>query len=314
VRREAVLSSKIEGTQASISDVFLFEASEERLARGDVREVTNYVAALDLGIELLDKLPLSVRLINQVHERLLLGVRGDDKLPGRLRPWPVWIGDPGTPIEESRYIPPPADRVAELFSDWEKFVNDDTEMPPLIQCALMHYQFEAIHPYMDGNGRVGRLLITLFLYAKSVLPKPLLYLSAFFEKNRQAYYDELFRVSLTGEFETWIRFFLKGAAEQAMDALGRSRRVRDLQDELKSNLQRERASANALRLLDRLFVNPFVTVPAASRALEVTYAGARGILERLEAIGMVEPIGETWPRMYVARRILEAIEAPVVSE
>jgi Fic family protein len=311
VRREAVLSSKIEGTQASISDLFMFEASKERVERGDVREVTNYVHALELGIALLDELPLSTRLVNQVHERLLTGVRGEDKMPGKLRPWPVWIGNAGTPIEESRYIPPPAERVQDLLADWERFVNSDLQMPPLVQCALMHYQFEAIHPYMDGNGRIGRLLIVLFLCAKDILPKPLLYLSAYFDKNRDDYYDELFRVSLTGEFEPWLQFFLKGTHEQAWDALVRSRRVRDLLEQYKEALQQKKASANALRLLDHLFVNPFVTVPVAQDVLQVTYAGARGVLQRLEDAGILSPVADTWPKMFIARDILHAIEAPV---
>lgn len=314
IRREAVLSSKIEGTQASIADVFMFEASRERLEKGDVREVTNYVSALELGISLLEKLPLSARLTNQVHDALLSGVRGEDKMPGRLRPWPVWIGDAGTPIEESRYIPPPADRLPDLFADWERFVNAELEMPPLVQCALMHYQFEAIHPYMDGNGRIGRLLITLFLCAKGILPKPLLYLSAYFEKNRPAYYDQLFNVSLTGDFEPWVIFFLRGAAEQAWDALLRSRRVRDLQEQFKERLQQGRASANAMMLLDHLFINPYITVPVAQRVLGVTYAGARGVLRRLENARIVSPVESVWPKMYVAKEILRAIDAPVSSK
>ena len=311
IRREAVLSSKIEGTQASLSDLFMFEASRERLERGDVREVTNYVRALEYGITLLESLPLSTRFVNEIHEHLLTGVRGEDKMPGQLRPWPVWIGNAGTPIEDSRYIPPPAIHIPNLLADWESFVNEDLEMPPLVQCALMHYQFEAIHPYMDGNGRIGRLLITLFLCAKGVVPKPLLYLSAYFEKNRDVYYDQLFRVSLTGEFEPWIRFFLQGAEEQASDALVRSRRVRDLQERYKEALQQERASANALRLLDHLFVNPYVTAPIAQTVLDLTYAGARGVLQRLEGAGILSALDLTWPKMYVAREILKAIEAPV---
>lgn len=314
VHREAVLSSKIEGTQASISDVFLFEASGKRFETGDVREVANYVGALELGMELLEGLPLSTRLVNRVHERLLLGVRGEEKMPGKLRPWPVWIGDRGTPIQDSRYIPPPADKIPDLLTDWEKFVNEDLEMPALVQCALMHYQFEAIHPYLDGNGRIGRLLITLFLCAKKVLPKPLLYLSAYFDNRRQEYYDNLYLVSSTGDFERWLRFFLEGVAEQAWDALVRSRRVRDLQERYRELLQKERASANAMRLLDHLFTNPFVSAPIARRVLDVTYAGARGIVERLESLGILEPVSGAWPRLYVARELLRVIEAPIASE
>ena len=231
VRREAVLSSRIEGTQASISDLFRYEASGSRRPSGDVSEVANYVQALDHGLDLLEELPISVRLINQVHSVLMSGVRGGEKRPGELRDEQVWIGAPDAPIEEARYIPPPGNLVRDLLFDWERFVNESGALPPLFQCAMMHYQFEAIHPYLDGNGRIGRLLITLFLCAKKILPTPLLYLSAYFERDRNAYYDQLFRLSATGDWEAWVVYFLRGVAEQARDALLRVRRVRDLQDQ-----------------------------------------------------------------------------------
>ena len=215
MRREAVVSSRIKGTQASISDVFLFEASGERRPRGDVVEVLNYVRALERGIQLLDELPITVRLVNEVHSVLMGGVRGQEKRPGELRADQVWIGPPGTPVEEARYIPPPAALVRDQLEEWEHFVNDPTELPPLLQCGLMHYQFEAIHPYLDSNGRIGRLLIVLFLCSKGILPSPLLYLSAYFERTREEYYDQLFRVSATGDWESWLHYFLTGVLEQA---------------------------------------------------------------------------------------------------
>jgi Fic family protein len=315
VNREAVLSSKIEGTQASVSDVYLFEASGGRREGGDVREVANYIRALELGVASLEKLPLSVRMANEVHARLLQGVRGEDKMPGQLRTRQVWIGDRTTPIQESRFIPPPASFVRDLLYDWEQFVNADLEMPPLVQCALMHYQFEAIHPYLDGNGRIGRLLITLFLCAKDVLPTPLLYLSAYFERDGgDEYRDELLKVSCTGDWEGWIRYFLRGVAEQARDALVRSRRVRQLQERYRDRLQEQRASGNVFRLLDELFFNPFMTAPRARQRLGLTYAGARGVLNRLTNIGIVEYVSGAWPRLYVARELLTVIEAPVAAE
>ena len=314
LRREAVLSSKIEGTQTSISDLFLFEASGARRDRlGDAREVANYVHALEHGLSQLERLPLSVRLANEIHERLLEGVRGKDKTPGELRTRQVWIGSEGTSIEEARFVPPPADYVRDLLTDWEAFLNEDVQMPPLVQCALMHYQFEAIHPYFDGNGRIGRLLIALFLCAKRVLPTPLLYLSAYFERRRDDYYDHLFAVSQTGRWEEWLRFFLDGVAEQAQDALVRSRRVRQLQDRYRELLQHKRESGNAFRLLDELFANPFLTAPLASHVLSVTSAGARGILERLVEAGVLEEVSGTWPKFYVARELLHVIEQPVAS-
>ena len=197
VRREAVLSSRIEGTQASIYDLFRYEASSGRRPNGDVQEVANYVEALEKGLELLEGLPISLRLINQLHEVLMRGVRGGESRPGELRDEQVWIGT-RTPSREARYIPPPADQLRDLLLDWELFVNEPGSLPALFQCAMMHYQFEAIHPYRDGNGRIGRLLIPLFLYERDVLPKPLLYLSAYFERDRNVYYDQLLNVSVTG--------------------------------------------------------------------------------------------------------------------
>ena len=314
VRREAVLSSRIEGTQASISDLFRFEASGARRPRGDVEEVANYVQALDYGMELLEELPISVRLINRVHSVLMKGVRGGEARPGELRDEQVWIGPPGTPIQEARYIPPPADRIRDLLYDWEQFVNESDTLPALFRCAMMHYQFEAIHPYRDGNGRVGRLLITLFLCARGVLPKPLLYLSAYFERDRNAYYDQLFRLSATGDWETWIIYFLRGVAQQARDALLRVRRVRALQEQMRQILLERRESANALRLLDEIFAMPILTVADAARLLGVTPAGARRILERLAQAGILDELGDEWPRLYIATELLELIEAPTVSE
>lgn len=312
--REAVLSSRIEGTQASISDVFLFEVSGARRdRRGDTGEVVNYIRALEYGLSRLEELPVCVRLANEMHAILLKGVRGKEKTPGTLRSKQVWIGSEGTTIEEARFIPPPANLIRDLLTDWERFLNEDLEIPPLIRCALMHYQFEAIHPYLDGNGRIGRLLITLLLCAERVLSTPLLYLSAYFEHNRQAYYDELYNVSATGQWEPWLRFFLDGVAEQAQDALLRSRRIRQLQEQYRDLLQQKRASGNALRLLDELFASPVITVPVASRTLGVTPAGARLILERLAEAGIVEVLPDRWPRFYVARELLATIEAPVAT-
>ena len=315
VRREAVLSSRIEGTQASIYDLYRYEASGSRRPEGDVEEVANYVSALDRGLSLLDELPISVRLINQVHSVLMRGVRGGERRPGELRDEQVWIGPSGAPIEEASYIPPPPDLIRDLLFDWERFVNNGDTLPPLLQCAMMHYQFEAIHPYLDGNGRIGRLLITLFLRAKKILPTPLLYLSAYFERDRSAYYEQLFRLSATGDWETWIIYFLEGVAEQARDALTRVSRVRKLQERKRQTLLERHESANALRLLDELFARPVMAVAEAARVLDVTRAGARRILERLVQAGIVvEGIGSKWPKLYIATDLLYVIEAPTASD
>ena len=310
VRREAVLSSRIEGTQASISDLFRFEVSRGRRLNADVEEVANYVQALNHGLDLLEELPISVRLINQVHSVLMSGVRGGERRPGELRDEQVWIGPSGTPIEEASYVPPPPGQVRDLLFDWERFVNESDTIPALFQCAMMHYQFEAIHPYLDGNGRIGRLLITLFLCARGILPKPLLYLSAYFERDRNAYYDQLFRVSATGDWETWIVYFLRGVEQQARDARVRVRRVRDLQEQKRQVLLERRETANALLLLDEIFARPIITAVEAATLIGVTATGARRILERLVQAGVLEELGDEWPRLYIATELLELIEAP----
>jgi Fic family protein len=311
-RREAVLSSKIEGTQASLSDLFLFEMSS-RHAVSDVREVVNYVRALEEGVTLLNKLPICLRLANSIHSILLEGVRGEERRPGELRTDQNWIGARGTPIEEARYVPPPAPLVPELLLDWENFVNEEVPLPPLIQCALMHYQFEAIHPYFDGNGRIGRLLIVLFLRAKQVLPTPLLYLSAYFERHRQGYYDQLFQVSAHGSWDEWVKFFLDGVTEQANDALLRVRKIRALQEKYREELQKERVSGNVLRLLDALFERPYISAPWAAKSLGVTYAAASGIIRKLENVGIIKLRPGHWPALYVAEELLRSIEAPTIS-
>ena len=306
MRREAVLSSRIEGTQASLSDLFIYEASGVR--RRDVVEVVNYVLALEQGITLLEDLPISVRLINKLHERLLEGVRGEEKGPGVFRTEQVWIGSEGTAIGDSRFIPPPASMVRDLMFDWEKFVNEPTDMPPLVQCALMHYQFEAIHPFLDGNGRIGRLLITLFLRAKEILPTPLLYLSGYFERDRNLYYNHLFDLSATGDWEGWLRYFLRGTTEQARDALRRVRRMRELQDEYRRALQERKESGNALRLVEELFASPVMTTARTAKTVGVTQAGARGILERLVRYGIVQELEGMWPKHFVATELLNIVQ------
>src|SRR5581483_4915237 len=196
LRREAILSSRIEGTVASATEVLKLEAFQERsTASAEAREVLNYVHALEEGLRLLESLPISTRMLTQLHARLMGGVRGRDKRPGELRQQQVWIVPEGARIEDARFTPPPAEMVPDLLKDWEIYVNSDDQVPPLIQCALMHYRFEAIHPFLDGNGRIGRLLIILFLCSKRVLSQPLLYLSAYFERNRTQYYDHLFGIS-----------------------------------------------------------------------------------------------------------------------
>ena len=311
LRREAVLSSRIEGTQASISDLFLYEAAHR--PRGDVLEVANYVRALEEGLSMLESLPICLRLFNNLHAVLLAGVRGEENRPGEIRTRQVWLGSEGTPMEAARFIPPPARLVVEAMGDLERFANEQLEMPPLVQCAVLHYQFEAIHPYLDGNGRVGRLLIALFLAAKRVSPTPLLYLSAYFERDRHQYYDQLFQLSATGDWGAWLGYFLSGVSEQAEDALARARQLRELQDRYRGILQERRESGNTLRLADALFAHPYMTAPLATRVLDVSNPGARRILDRLIEAKMLRLIEGSWPRLYVAQELLDIIEAASAS-
>ena len=308
IRREALLSSRIEGTVCSLSDVFSFEASYGRAPTEDVREVINYVSAMEVGLTLLKDLPISLRFVNEVHGELMTGVRGQGKRPGQFRSEQVWIGAPSTSIREARFVPPPPDRLMDLFEDWEKFANETLEMPPLVKCALMHYQIEAIHPYEDGNGRIGRLMIVLFLIASRILSAPLLYLSAYFERHRQRYYDELFNVSATGDWERWLRYFLAGVLQESEDVLARVRGLRDIQDRHRRAIQSGRGSSSALHLLEEFFANPFMTVRGASLVLDMSVAGARRVLNRLVEAGLLRVDDSEWPPLYVADDVLNALQ------
>jgi Fic family protein len=228
VRREAVQSSKIEGTQATLGELLAAEAGAivER-SPDDLREVGNYVVALEHGISLLKKLPLSVRIVRELHAKLMQGVRGQNATPGVFRKIQNWIGRPGSTPATATFIPPPPGEVEPCLAAWERFLNE-SDLPPLAVIALAHYQFEAIHPFLDGNGRVGRLLITLFLIERKILPTPLLYLSAFFEATRRDYYDGLRGVSEEGAWEDWLEYFLQGVARTSEDALSRAARINDL--------------------------------------------------------------------------------------
>ena len=307
MRREAVLSSRIEGTQASLSDVFMYEASGVK--RRDVVEVINYIRALEAGFSDLAAIPISLRLMNKLHARLLEGARGKDKSPGALREEQVWIGNEGTEIGDARFVPPPSYMVRDLVLDWERFANEDpTTVPPLIQCAMLHYQFEAIHPYLDGNGRLGRLMIGLFLYAKGILRTPLLYLSAYFERDRALYYDQLYRLSLTGDWQTWLRYFLDGVIMQSKDALDRVRKIQLLEEGYRQRLMAAQETANAFKLVNELFAAPVVTAPGAAQLLGLTHPGANRLIGRLVSLGILRQAGETWPRVFVAFELLELLD------
>lgn len=310
VAREAVLSSRIEGTQATLGELLAAEAGAAvDRSPEDLREVGNYVTALEHGIERLKTLPLSLRLLREIHGKLMKGVRGDHATPGEFRRSQNWIGRPGSTLMTASYVPPPPDELMDCLGALEKFLHERS-LPPLAQIALAHYQFEAIHPFLDGNGRAGRLLITLFLVERGILPTPLLYLSAFFEATRREYYDGLRGVSERGEWEAWLEYFLNGVARQSEDALSRAQRInRQLMD-----WRRETAGASSripTLLLDALAANPFLTITKASRDLGVAFTTVQRAMERLERQGVVKEISEAKrDRVYCAKALLDILEEP----
>ena len=315
IRREAVLSSRIEGTRASLSDLLYFEAAEEEPPSApDVQEVRNYVRAMEYGLKRLEKLPLSLRLVREIHAQLMEGVRGAERRPGEFRQVQNWIGPPGCSLAEATFVPPPVSEMEAALGEWEKFLHDAKDMPPLVQCALMHYQFEAIHPFVDGNGRVGRLLITFFLCERGHLPQPLLYLSAFFEQHRAEYYGRLLGVSRFGDWMGWIKFFLQGIATQASAAADDSRRIIALQRRYRELLQQRKASPTAIATMEELFLNPYVTATRLSKRLKVSFPAVQSTIDWLVKAGVLREItGRQRNRIYCSEELLRAIEGKPAS-
>lgn len=312
LRREAVLSSRIEGTQADIAALYAYEARQLALpglqphpSDADVREVYNYVRALEYGLDRLKTLPVSLRLLRELHARLMEGVRGEEATPGEFRRSQNWIGPPGCTLNEAVFVPPPVEHMREALDSFEKYLRADDDYPPLIRLAFIHYQFEAIHPFLDGNGRIGRLLLSLLLVHWNLLPLPLLYLSAFFEKHREAYYDLLLTVSEVGAWKEWMLFFLRGVAEQARDAIARAKRLQDLQMQWHEELTKVRASSLLLRLVNLLFETPTLTIPQAQRLLGVTYRSAQLNINKLVEAGILTPLDErSYGKTFVASDVI----------
>lgn len=291
VHREAVLSSQIEGTQASLIDVLAFEAGAEGEFPVDVGEVVNYVGAMNYGLTRLSELPLSLNLIREIHRELMRGVRGQNRDPGQFRRTQNWIGPERSTLVTATYVPPPPQLLMEHLSNLESFMYDDT-YPSLLRAGLAHAQFETIHPFLDGNGRVGRLLITFMLCQQRVLSRPLLYPSYFFKHNRAEYYDRLQAVRLQGRWEEWLDFFLRGVIETSEEAWQTARAILDLMQGHRQVLQERRASLATLRAHELLWRYPIVTVAFLRRELALTFAGANGVVERLEELGiLVEQTG-----------------------
>ena len=312
IRKEAVLSSQIEGTRTTFKELLSYEAGQLSMFRDadDLREVHNYVHALDVGLARLETLPMSVRLIREIHAILLRGVRGEWMTPGELRRSQNWIGRPGATLDEARYVPPPPDEMQDCLSDLEKFIHEDSELPPLLRIGMIHYQFEAIHPFLDGNGRVGRLMVTFLLVAWSLLSQPLLNLSNFIEINRQEYYDRLLAVSQKGEWEAWLLFFLDGVQSQAEDASRRIVRLEELRAAYRKQFATSRSRKALSLLVDYLIGSPITSISQAQENLKIgSFQMIQRNIEKLEALGMIREVtGNKRNRVYYADEILKILE------
>ncbi len=309
VRKEAVLSSQIEGTQSSLSDLLLFEIEGVAgVPLDDVQEVSNYVAAMKHGLKRLEQLPLSIRLLKEIHGVLLSKGRGSEREPGELRRSQNWVGGtrPGTAV----FVPPPADQVLECLGALEKFLHDDpVKAPLLIKAALAHVQFETIHPFLDGNGRLGRLLITFIFCAEGALREPLLYLSLYFKQHRQQYYDLLQTVRLTGDWEAWLRFFLAGVEDTANQAAQTARALMKLAAADEQRIQTiGKPAGSALRVHRLLQRQPILSIGAASKELKLTIPTVTASLAHLGRLGIVREVtGRKYGRLYTYDRYLNIL-------
>lgn len=307
--REAVSSLAIEGTQTSLSEVLSAEAAETS-ERSEVREVLNYIRAFDYGLARLKELPLSLRLIRELHERLLRGVRGQERTPGEFRTSQNWIGRSRGGLEDATFVPPPPETMLDSLRDWERYLHEDPEQPALVRCALIHYQFETIHPFLDGNGRIGRLLVPFYLVERDILRESLLFVSPYFEARRDEYYERLQTVRRRGAFDDWVKFFLEGVEVQALDAVTRGEALLALMRDFRDRLRALRVRGSALQLVEQLLANPFVTTSRASKFLGVTYQGAAYAIAQLVRAEIVEETDRRGAaRVFVSRPILDVLEA-----
>jgi len=312
IRREAVSSSRIEGTQASLSDLFFFEADEKEEPKvPDVKEVRNYVRAMEYGIGRLRELPVSIRLIREIHKILMEGVRGEHATPGEIRRSQNWVGPPGCSLNDATYVPPPVEEMKGALSDWEKYLHSNPNEPPLIQCALMHYQFEAIHPFLDGNGRIGRLFVTFFLCERGYLTQPLLYLSSFFDRFREEYYSRLLEVSQRGDWRGWIEFFLRGVANQAGDAVLDAKKILELHAEYQRILERgKKIPETTHRLVDEVFLNPVISISGLSKKWNIPFMSVRRGVLRLVQMGILHEVAERKRnKLFVAPQLMKLLTA-----
>jgi Fic family protein len=316
VRKEAVLSSQIEGTQSSLSDLLLFESRQvPGVPLNDVQEVSSHVAALEFGLKKLRQdFPMSLRLMKDIHRVLLSKGRGENKEPGEFRKSQNWIG--GTRPGNAVYVPPPRDEVVPLMGQLEKFYHEERGLPLLVKAALMHVQFESVHPFLDGNGRLGRLLITLMLVGDGVLVEPLLYLSLYFKQNREAYYELLQKVRVEGDWEEWLTFFFTAVLETAQQAVNTAHQVLKLFARDRARIEKlGRIRGSGVLLHNLLQQRPYLSIPAASRELHLSQPAVTKAMKALEQLGIVkESSGRAWKRVFVystyLRIMTEGTEGP----
>jgi Fic family protein len=315
IRNEAVISSRIEGTQATLEDLYSYEAGQMSFLEpaSDAREVYNYVRALEHGLERVKALPISLRLIRELHAKLMEGVRGEIMTPGEFRRSQNWIGPAGCTLETAAYVPPPVEEMHKALDALEKFIHAPSDLPALTRIGLIHYQFEAIHPFLDGNGRVGRLLISLLLCQWGLLPRPLLYLSAYFERNRGEYYGLLLAVSQRGEWEGWLRFFLTGVRDQSREAAVRVQNLQSLRQRYRRQLIGRRSAARLSEAVDFLIGNPIFSVRAMQVGMDLAdFKTAQRYVDVLEEDGILREVtGRKRNRLYRADEVFNVIKNPL---
>ncbi|MBD3675386.1 MAG: Fic family protein [Planctomycetaceae bacterium] len=310
VRHEAVLSSQIEGTQSTLEDVLGYEVdatSDERPK--DVEEVVNYVKAMNHGLNRLQEFPLSLRLIREVHEKLMRGVRGEEREPGEFRRSQNWIGPQGCTLKNADFVPPPVEEMKQALGQFEEFLHKRDTLPVLIQCGLAHAQFETIHPFLDGNGRVGRLLITMLLMERGILARPLLYLSYYFKAHRLKYYDRLMSIRNDGDWEGWLKFFLRGVFEVSQSATETARAILKMREEHRILISEVSNSAHSAKLLDYLYENPIFSINMAKNQMNCSYHTAAKVVALYEEAGLVfEMTGQLRNRRYRYKPYLDLFD------
>lgn len=309
VKKEALLSTQIEGTQASLTDLFDFEQGMSVENINDVEEVVNYIKALYYGLNRLKTLPMGTRLIREVHEILLQDARGKHKTPGEFKRSQNWIGPASGSFKDAIFMPPPPEEAMQAMSDLEKYMHEASVYPELINCALVHYQFETIHPFLDGNGRVGRLLITLYLCWKGVTEKPLLYVSYYLKKHRQEYFDRLMMVRNSGNYEQWVEFFLKAVIAASESAIDNTKKILALQAHDQALLLEKKISSPlAVALLSKLFYTPVISVADVEKLFDISYPTASHLINQFESVGILKEIsGKKRAKRFLYVRYIEIL-------